>query len=109
MARFTTAALCLPAFLCASGCLTPWNTRFPQLLPRSLEYERRESEVQDPYPESDLGPETASRPRDYGQQRSEPQRARERSEASWLRQQYGQPPGVDSPDTGAAYPDAVRQ
>lgn len=109
MARRATAACCLFALACMSGCLTPWNTRFPQLLPRSLEYERRESEVQDPYPESDLGPDTASRPRDFGQQRPEPLRVRERSDAARLREQFGQPPGVDSPDTGAAYPEAVRQ
>lgn len=92
-----------------SGCLTPDNTRLPEVLPRSLEYERRESEVQDPFPDAALGPETDARPPEYGQQRSEPRRARDRSAATWLRQQYGQPPGVDTPDTGMAYPEAVRQ
>jgi hypothetical protein len=100
--------LCL-ATVSLCGCLTPYNTRLPEVLPRSLEYERRESEVQDPFPDAALGPETEARPPEYGQQRSESRRARDRSAATWMRQQYGQPPGIDAPDTGMAYPEAVRQ
>ena len=37
---------CLAALVLSSGCLTPWNTRFPTLLPTRPDYERRQAEVQ---------------------------------------------------------------
>jgi hypothetical protein len=95
------------AVLCLSGCATPWNTRFPTLFPRSVEYEQREAEIQDPYPDADLGPDTGVRPTDYSEQRSEERRAKDRHQSSILRQQFGQPTSDAGP--GAAYPDAVRQ
>ncbi|REJ93850.1 MAG: hypothetical protein DWQ34_09680 [Planctomycetota bacterium] len=106
----STPGLCLLLTLFASGCLTQYNTKFPTLAPHSTEYERRESEIQDPFPENDLGPETGFRPPDYDQQRSEVQRAKERFDASILRQQHGSPqPGPVPGPTGSHYPEAVRQ
>jgi hypothetical protein len=100
-------ACCLAALLLSSGCLTPWNTRFPRLLPTMPQYERRQAEVQDPYPDKSLGPDTGFRPLEFDQQRSEERQAKDKHQATILRQQYGQPP------TGASsapfYPEAVRQ
>lgn len=103
-----TLGVVFPSFSC--GCLTPLNTKFPTLAPHSTEYEQRESQVQDPFPETDLGPETGFRPPDYEQQRSEVQRAKERFGASILRQQHGSPqPGPVPGPSGSLYPEAVRQ
>ena len=91
-----------------SGCLTPWNTRFPDLVPRSTQYEQAQAEVQDPYPDTDTGPETGFRPLGYTQQRSQQVIAKERSGAAFLRQQFGQPGGGAAPGpNGSLYPDAV--
>jgi hypothetical protein len=91
-----------------SGCLTPWNTRFPDLVPRSTQYEQAQAEVQDPYPDADIGPETGFRPLGYTEQRSEQVIAKDRAGAAFLRQQYGQPGGGIAPGpNGSLYPDAV--
>lgn len=94
--------------LLTSGCITPWNTKLPGWFPGSLEYERREAEVQDPFPDTALGPGTSMRPRDYSQQRSEAMRAKERSEAAALRQRFGVPGAPAAPELGQIYPEAVR-
>lgn len=103
----------LPLFLVVtlylSGCcINPWNTRFPTLWPRSLEYERRESEVQDPFPDRALGPGDTMRPRDFDWQRSEATRAKERNAAAMLRLQNGVPDSPPAPEMGYVYPEAVR-
>jgi hypothetical protein len=90
------------------GCMTPWNTRFPDLIPRSTQYEQAQAEVQDPYPDADIGPETGFRPLGYTEQRSEQVIAKDRAGAAFLRQQYGQPGGGIAPGpNGSLYPDAV--
>ena len=101
-------SLSLLVAIMSSGCLTPWNTRFPTLLPGSLEYERRESEVQDPFPDSNLGPGTSMRPPSFNQQRSDVTRARERGAAAALRQQFGAPGTPRPPELGVVYPETVR-
>lgn len=96
--------------LTASGCLTPWNTRFPDLAPRSTQYEQAQAEVQDPYPDADFGPETGFRPLGYEEQRSEQVIAKERAGAAYLRQQYGNSYGGTPPGpNGSFYPEAVPQ
>ena len=101
-------AMLLLVTMMSSGCLTPWNTRFPTWLPGSLAYERRESEVQDPFPDSDLGPGTSMRPPSFDQQRSEATRFKERRAAASLRQQFGVPGSPRPPELGVVYPEAVR-
>ena len=105
-------ACTLPALLLFSGCLTQGNTRLPELMPRSVEYERREAQIQDPYPDARIGPDTGFRPLQYEQQRSEARSAKDRNRAALLRQQFGiQGAPAAPPDeaTRPAYPHAVRQ
>ncbi|MEW4529518.1 hypothetical protein [Maioricimonas sp. JC845] len=105
-------ACTLPALLLFSGCLSPWNTRLPEVMPRGAEYERREAQIQDPYPDERIGPDTGFRPLQYEQQRSEVQSARDRNYASFLRQQFGVQGTPAPPPAGATapqYPHAVRQ
>ena len=101
-------SILLVALLITAGCVTPWNTKLPGWMPGSLDYERREAEVQDPFPDTDLGPGTSMRPRGYDLQRSEATRAKERSEAAALRRQFGVPGAPPAPDLGLVYPEAVR-
>lgn len=95
--------------LLPSGCLTPWNTRFPTFLSRAPQYERREAEVQDPYPDKDLGPSPGFRPREFTQQRAEERHAKEKHESTILRQQYGQPSSSAASGPDWSYPESVRQ
>lgn len=69
------------------GCVNPFNTRFPQVVHRPAEMERREAQVHDPYPDEQLGPETGFRPLGYVEQRSEPQRAKDKFFTAMLRTQ----------------------
>ncbi len=109
MDRLLIAVASLAA-VSASGCLTPWNTRFPELAPRSTQYERAQAQVQDPYPDSEIGPDTGFRPLGYEQQRSEQVLAKERAGTAYLRQQYGNPYGSPAPGpNGSFYPEAVPQ
>ena len=83
------------ALVCSSGCINPWNTRLPVCAGRSPEYERREAQIQDPYPDDRLGPSVGFRPLGYQSPRSEPQKAKDQSYVSFLRQrtqQTGVPP-----------------
>lgn len=92
------------------GCVNAWNTRLPEVAPHSPQYEQSQAKVQDPFPETDLGPDMGFRPLDYRQQRSEQYRSRERSNAAILRQQVGIPGGGTAPGiNGSMYPEAVRQ
>ena len=76
------------------GCVTPMNTRFPELFNRGGEYERREAQIQDPYPDSQLAPDTGSRPRGYAEQRSEARSIREKNASVFLR---GRSPQLQNP------------
>jgi hypothetical protein len=104
-ARRLCSACCL---LCLTGCLTPWNTRFPTVFTRAPEIERVEQQYHDPYPDSQLGPSTGSRPLQYHDQRPLPVRIREKSDGSRMRSLNGTfiPPPV-SPSPGSQYPAVV--
>lgn len=98
------------AVLTSGGCVNPWNTRMPDVVPRSTQYEQAQAKVQDPFPDSDIGPDIGFRPLDYQQQRSEELRTKERASAAFLRQQTGVPGGGTAPGfNGSMYPEAVRQ
>ncbi|HID24546.1 MAG TPA: hypothetical protein EYP14_19405 [Planctomycetaceae bacterium] len=106
MARSTASSLIL---LCvASGCITPFNTRLPTLLPRHPAVEKRSYEFHDPFPNPDLGPETDQRPRGYKRPRTQP---RQLWELRKLRQLLTEPlPNQTQPQssTGRKYPNVVR-
>jgi hypothetical protein len=97
------------AILCAtfSGCITPWNTKMPQWHMSSAEWQQREAQNQDPFPDSDIGPDTGVRPRGYNQQRSDPLRTKIKSEDTRIRLQVAPPPGATN-GIGAQYPEAVQ-
>lgn len=87
-------ALCL-----ASGCMNVSTTRLPFLASRGVEVERRANQVQDPFPDKDAGPEMGFRPLEFEEQRTETQRARDRSYSGFLRgrQTSQAPPGQAAP------------
>jgi hypothetical protein len=94
--RIRRIALLFVGVLVQAGCVNPQTTRVPELAPRGSEYERRESQIQDPYPDKELGPEVGFRPREFQQQRSEVQRSKDRSYSSFLRSRVG-PAGSAAP------------
>ncbi len=101
---FTTRSLpvlgCL-ALLCCCGC--PWTTRYPVFNAENNEAARRTSQLQDPFPDNNIGPDAEFRPREFGMQRSEQQLAKSRSYASWLRIQ-ARPASVQPAPTGPTLP-----
>jgi len=102
--------LTVVAALSFGGCVNPFNTRLPDLAPRSTQYEQSQAKVQDPFPDAQTGPDIGFRPLDYQQQRSEELQAKERANAAFLRQQIGVPGGGTAPGAnGSMYPEAVRQ
>ena len=91
------------------GCITPHTTHFPSLSFMPSEYERREAQIHDPYPDADIGPDTMTRPRNF-QQRPETLRAQDRHFAALKRMQSGAPfPALDTRprSTGAKYRNVV--
>lgn len=90
------ASVCLLIF--GSGCVSPFNTKTPQVVHRPAEVERREAQVHDPYPDSTFGPDTGFRPLGFTEQRSEPQRAKDRFYTAMLRRQNGSPFAPQSMD-----------
>ena len=108
MCRPATLLLVLACSL-LEGCITPHTTHFPSLSFMPAEYERREAQIHDPYPDSDFGPDTATRPRNF-QQRPETLRAQDKHFAALKRTQSGAPfPALDTNPrtTGAKYRNAV--
>lgn len=102
--------LILVAALPLCGCVNPFNTRMPELAPRSTQYEQSQAKIQDPFPDAETGPDIGFRPLDFQQQRSEQQLAKERANAAFLQQQIGVPGGGTAPGAnGSMYPEAVRQ
>jgi hypothetical protein len=98
------------AALSLGGCVNPFNTRLPEAMPRSTQYEQAQAKVQDPFPDAETGPDIGFRPLDYRQQRSEQMLAKEKANAAFLRQQIGVPGGGTAPGAnGSMYPEAVRQ
>lgn len=92
---------------CCSGCITPWNTRLPRFHSESAQLQRRESQLQDPFPNDLAGPEVGFRPLGFQVPRTEALQTRQHFRSTILKQQIGPPPG---PQTGPApsYPQAVR-
>ncbi len=108
MCRKTTVVLVLVCSV-LQGCITPHTTHFPSLSFMPAEYERREAQIHDPYADVDIGPDTATRPRNF-QQRPETLRAQDKHFASLRRQQSGAPfPAWDirPRSTGARYSNVV--
>lgn len=109
MMRRQAAVFLVLACSLSEGCITPHTTHFPSLSFMPAEYERREAQIHDPYPDADIGPETATRPRNF-QQRPETLRAQDRLFATMRRQQSGAPfPALDTRprSTGNKYPGVV--
>lgn len=88
-----------------SGCVIPAGFRMPQLLPRSIEYERAETAVHDPFPITDAGPDISARPREFETPRPDPARVKEKAGISQLRNQLGTP--VPPSYVGASNPTYV--
>lgn len=85
-----------------SGCFGSPGYRVPQLFPRSIDYERAETRVHDPFPATDVGPDISARPQGFSTPRPEPMRTKEKSGISNLRNQLGAPvgpvtPGIQNP------------
>jgi len=95
------------------GCLNPAKTRFPTLFTQeSAELQRREAQIQDPYPDATVGPQTGFRPLNFQKQRSEPQQAKDRFYSGYLRNQFSSQPTTQPVGPGAYgpgnYPGAVQ-
>lgn len=107
--RYSTRCLVIACSLTGlPGCLSPWNFRMPSIFNSPPAVERLEQQYHDPYPDSQLGPSTGSRPRQYNEQRPLPVRVREKSDSSRVRGSGGMfvPPPV-SPSPGSQYPGVV--
>ncbi|QDT54551.1 hypothetical protein Pan44_25840 [Caulifigura coniformis] len=83
------------------------TTRLPFMASRGVEVERRANQIQDPFPDNDAGPSMGFRPLEFEEQRSEIQRARDRSYAGFLRGRYTSqvPPGQSAPVFANAVPE----
>jgi hypothetical protein len=99
------AAVC--SLIGLSGCLAPWNVRLPMVFNNSPEAERIEQQYHDPYPDTQLGPNTGSRPRQYNEQRPLPVRIREKSDVSRVIAPRGSVAPPVSPAPGSEYPSVV--
>lgn len=107
--RRQAAVVLVLACSCLEGCITPNTTHFPSLSFMPSEYERREAQIHDPYPDIDIGPDPGTRPRNF-QQRPEALRAQDKHFAAIRRLQSGAPfPVLDTRPrtTGAKYPNVV--
>ena len=110
MRRFGTFLLVITCTW--QGCITPHTTHFPSLSFMPSEYERREAQIHDPFPDASIGPDTGNRPPNFRQQRSEVLRAQDKYFAALRRQQSGAPFPVLDPrprTTGKQYPAAVER
>lgn len=62
---------------CLTGCLSPLNTRLPQVMPRHTKIEKRLYERHDPFDDEALGPKLFVRPRGFTTPRDPARRAAE--------------------------------
>lgn len=93
----------------SSGCMNSPTTRYPTLVPRAAETERRAAQIKDPYPDSRMGPEVGFRPTEYQQQRAEPVIAKDRFYSGFvsrprLEQPSPGPQGVPGPQGAVPVP-----
>ncbi|WP_437187128.1 hypothetical protein SH668x_000510 [Planctomicrobium sp. SH668] len=107
------AMLASVSMVVANGCLNPSTTRFPHLFSaEDPELQRREAQVQDPYPDASLGPSVGFRPQSFLQQRSEPQQVKDRFYNGTIRNQMSPVPTTQPVGPGAygpfKYPGAVQ-
>jgi len=89
------------------------NTRMPNAFAlEPAEKQRREAQIQDPYPDATNGPETGFRPLGFQQQRSEPQQIKDRFYSGHMRNQFSPAPTTQPVGPGAygfgKYPGAVQ-
>lgn len=90
----------LAALSLALGCVSPGNTRLPQVEARHPIVERRSWEAHDPFPDTDQGPSTFTRPPGFETQRTEPRRAWE----DRMFRSFGTPTAVPAPPAPAGGP-----
>jgi hypothetical protein len=103
--RIVIKSVLLLAAVAACGC-SPTTTRLPQLQNMSPEYERRQAQIQDPYPDARMGPDTGFRPPEFQHQRAEPRIAKERFGAALQKERNGNP-FAPPPVPTSQYPDSV--
>lgn len=97
--------LILTCLLPGLGCSSPATTRYPTLMTNeSAELQRREAQIQDPYPDSTTGPPTGFRPLGFQHQRSEPQQIKDRFYSGFLRNQFSTQPTTQPVGPGAYGP-----
>jgi hypothetical protein len=92
--------------LTSTGCVNRWNTRFPSWHTSSTASQKREAQLQDPFPDESGGPEMGIRPRGFDMQRTEPLRAKQSYAATMQRQQLN-PQFGPAIGGGAQYPTTV--
>ena len=95
--------------LLTTGCITPYNTKFPSFGFKNSLVEKRSYEIHDPYPDASLGPDTQTRPRGFDIERREPRRKREQNFLLQSQPELGIPtptPPAGGP-TGWKYPNVV--
>jgi len=94
--------------LCTTGCFHPLSLRLPTFQNRPPEVERVEYQYHDPFPDSQIGPNTGVRPREYTNQRPLPVNIRDKYDGTRILQPSGAdvPPPVGSPP-GSEYPQVV--
>ena len=91
---------------CLSGCMNPYNTRFPTLWTAHPQSELQAFQQQDPFPDPDMAPGTESRPRAFIRPRNEARRAAEQRILQGLPSSPEMiPPGA--PQGGLSRPAAV--
>ncbi len=100
--------LLLSGLLGSSGCLQPWNYRFPTFWTRPPEVERQEYQYHDPFPDDQTGPRMGTRPYEYNDQRPLPINIREKYDGTRVRQPLeGTVPPPVGPSPGTEYPQVV--
>jgi hypothetical protein len=81
------------------------RTRCPRLFTHeSAELQRRQAQIQDPYPSTIGGPEVGFRPLGYEVQRSEAQQIKDRFYSGYLRNQFSPQPTLQPVGPGAYGP-----
>jgi hypothetical protein len=73
-----TFGVCVAAYAVgAAGCFSPNHARFPIAQPSHPQSEAQAFQLQDPFPDPDIGPDIMSRPPDYLRPRTESRKAAE--------------------------------